>query len=554
MKRLLIPVLFLTSAALIGNAQIRDAHKPVLPAAVGDSLISFSHVSRYAEFDRKVGNLYEFTPYDALRIKPADPVRQPVFNATLGVQFPLSPSFSAGFGRTFGNNFWLGVSGNHNSFFSGVPSGTSEKSVGEKFTDNGVKGDLKYAWSEGEFSLNLQYDYSTRFFNSQDELFTAFHNRNIFGLKAGISSSKADKNNLYFDFSFDFHALEAGCSDTSIPERRSLSENSFSLSGYVGTTFDVHRVYVDMNMEIVSYSNLKNYSTALVEFSPFYEYKNRRFSGKFGVKFGNRFGEAEQRKKTKMEDGNDITAVSSVFPNVDARLEIVRKWLWAHLSATGGYDMNSYSSIARDCPILMPDTPLRLGSRPVDITLSLESVVFGRFAVNASGRFAMVRNKPVLSPVMDDGLRAANGIYEIRAWDMDFNNFTFAAEALWKSSSVTLGGEFRYNRYWRTESEKSGENATELPRFTSKVYFRYNWRERIVFAADFNYFSATYGDRWGYYQVPSIHDLNLRLTFNVNRHFSIFAKCGNLLNSGNQYIPMYYGASQNFGGGVSLAF
>ena len=394
----------------------------------------------------------------------------------------------------------------------------------------------------------MKYGYDRSAFNSHDNSLDEVHSLGAFGLHAGIRSTKADENNLYYEFNVDYGSLRSTASN-SLESGVPLTENSVDISGYVGTTFEVHRLYVDIDMKITSYSEVKQYTAMIVEFTPFYEYGNSRFKGKFGVKFGNRFGMMEKGKVTKMPDGNDISAVSTVFPNVDARVEIVRRALWAHLLVGGGYDMNSYSDLVDDCSLLAPDTGLRMGCRPVDASLILESVVLGRFAVNLSGGFKMTRNKPIFSPVVDGGALAEAGMYEVRAWDMDVNTFTAAAEAFWKSESFTLGGEFRYNRYWSDDVAE----VTQLPKFTARAYMRYNWRERIVVSADFNYLSRTSGDRWGAYEVPAITDLDLKIGYALNRKVSFYVKCGNLLNSGNEYVPLRLAPGRNFGGGVSLS-
>ena len=56
------------------------------------------------------------------------------------------------------------------------------------------------------------------------------------------------------------------------------------------------------------------------------------------------------------------------------------------------------------------------------------------------------------------------------------------------------------------------------------------------------------------YEVPAIVDVDLNLNYLINKHFSVFAKVGNLLNHRNQYMPLYLEPGINFGGGVCLNF
>ena len=56
------------------------------------------------------------------------------------------------------------------------------------------------------------------------------------------------------------------------------------------------------------------------------------------------------------------------------------------------------------------------------------------------------------------------------------------------------------------------------------------------------------------YEVPAIVDMDLNVNYLINKHFSVFAKLGNLLNHRNQYMPLYLEPGRNFGGGVCLNF
>ncbi len=56
------------------------------------------------------------------------------------------------------------------------------------------------------------------------------------------------------------------------------------------------------------------------------------------------------------------------------------------------------------------------------------------------------------------------------------------------------------------------------------------------------------------YEVPSIVDLDLHVDYLINKHISVFAKVGNILNHRNQYMPLYLEPGRNYGGGISLNF
>ena len=74
------------------DVSIGDMVKPFAPVAFNDSLLQIERNFDYSVFSRPYRSLYDFTPYDALQLKPADPQRYPLFCARIGCQYPVMPS------------------------------------------------------------------------------------------------------------------------------------------------------------------------------------------------------------------------------------------------------------------------------------------------------------------------------------------------------------------------------------------------------------------------------------------------------------------------------
>ena len=124
-------------------------------------------------------------------------------------------------------------------------------------------------------------------------------------------------------------------------------------------------------------------------------------------------------------------------------------------------------------------------------------------------------------------------------------------DAFWKSSTVTTGGELRFYHYFPVAG---GAAITQLPNATGRLYFRYNWRERVIGSLDYDFRSSIGGDTFGTWSTPWIHNLGLTVDYVVNRHFTLYGKLGNLFNCHNQYVPFYVEPGFNFGGGIALIF
>ena len=526
------------------DVRLGEIHKPVLPLEVSDTLARFGHTTDYSIFEKPYGNLYEFTPYDALRIKPLDPVRLPLFYARVGLQMPVAPLVDLHMQKAVKNGTYFNLALHHNSFFGSVPNpGGGDLSMSN--SDNDVSADMKFVWATGEAGVGVSYNYDSRYSVAAAGQ-TARNGYGNLGVNAGLRSTAENENNLYYDFKFRYDAGSSSYLTSAMTDRLAVRENAFTLDGWVGTTFDIHRIYIDMSIRFASYSGAKDYTTAVVAFSPIYEYSSGRFEGRFGVKFGNRFG-LQESKASKAPDGNNLNALSNVFPDVDARYEIVRRALWIHTIVGGGFDLNDYGFLASQVPLLSPNTPMLMGARPLDLTLALEGVVFGRFAMNLTGGFVMERGRPIFEPVINTTGAPA----EIQLGFLNTNTLMGGLDAFWKSSTVTTGGELRFYHYFPVEG---GAAITQLPNATGRLYFRYNWRERVIGSLDYDFRSSISGTTFGAWNAPWIHNLGLTVDYVVNRHFTLYGKLGNLFNCHNQYVPFYVEPGFNFGGGIALIF
>lgn len=538
------------------DVSMGDMVKPFAPVAFNDSLLQIERNFDYSVFSRPYRSLYDFTPYDALQLKPAAPQRYPLICARIGCQYPVMPSAELQFQKITHKGFYFSLSGRHDSYFGNLPSAVSDDILSSGRMRNGVRGDFKYAWEAGEFNMKAGYDYDMYSFSLAD--IHQWNNRSAFDISAGLSSAHKEDNSIYYDFSARLLRTASAFSHTlpdpvtHLTDTLSLTETRMHLKGRVGTTFDIHRVYISMDIRFAGYDALKDYTLGVVEFSPMYEYERDWFSGKLGVRFGNRFGIPADKKATTVSDGNDLEPWTNIFPDIDARFTLMKDYLWLHTVLSGGNDMNEYSSLLGTVPWLSPSVPLHFGTRPFDGSLTLESVVLGRVAVNLSASYVIGRSKVLFAPVTVSPSSAAPLAqpYRIMPYYEDVNTLSTSVEAFWKSADLTMGGEFMHNWYFSPD----GLDITELPANTARLYARYNIKERFIFSVDYNFRSPLSGSRFGAFEVPAVHALDANVNYVINRHFMVYLKAGNLLGMRNQYVPLYVEPGRNFGGGISVSF
>ena len=566
MKRFVLTV-FLLAAALQLPAQVATVEvsrpydvnldgirKPAIPISVDDSLQRFDVHFDYSIFNRPYGDLYDFTPYESIQLSTVGANRTPFVFARLGSQYAFGERGVMPAGEIYlqsrpKNGFCSGLYARHNSFFGDLGRGFGADPVlNTARLENTVGGDLTYDWATGEMMVDLKFDYDRYRFKPVTDVpsypsLSDHANRGFTG-SINLNSAQKEENTVYYDVTMSYRntkkvfLLETARRDPA----DTLSENFLAVKGFVGSTFDVHRVYIDMNIEYAGYDGKRDFQIGVVELSPIYQYQRKRLSARIGVKFGTRYG----IKGKIEEEGIDFTPRSSIFPDVDIRYTLMDKSLWAHAVVTGGNDLNPYSRMIDDCPIVLPSAAMEFGSRPVDATLSLEGVIGGRLGLNLETNYKIHRNKMIFVPYA--GFSSELQMPQLTTDYRDVNQFSVQGEAFWRSEDLTLGGRLRYASYI-DRNDKSV--VTEMPKWTGYGFVRYNFRERLIAQIECNYRSLTRGS---YYEVPAIVDLDLNVNYLINKNFSVFAKAGNLLNHGNQYMPCYYEPGINLGGGICLNF
>ena len=586
MKRIALLTLLLAAALTPLRAQVATVEvsrpydvnldgiiKPTIPILVDDSLQRFDVHFDYSIFNRPYSDLYDFTPYESIQLATVGANRSPWLFARLGSQYAFGDKGVIPAGELYlqskpKNGFCSGLYARHNSYYGNLGCGIGDDwGLNTSRMDNTVGADLTYDWETGGMMVDLKYDmgrYRYRPFSKLEGEMDAFnaHANDSFTGSLNLNSAQKEDNTVYYDVTLSYRRTNKKmivATESVLPvDTARLSEGLLSLQGFVGASFEKHRIFVDMNIEFARYGGVHDFQIGVVEFSPIYKYQRKRLDARIGVKFGTRYGLAGEIE----EEGLELAARSSIFPDVDIRYTLIDKSLWAHAVVTGGNDLNPYSRMIDDCPIVMPYSDMRFGSRPVDATLSLESVLGGRLGLNLEGNYKIYRNKMIFVPY-----DLSYGQPLLKTTYRDVNQFSMQGEVFWRSQDVTVGGRLRYALY-----KDSGDKSlvTEMPAWTGNAFVRYNFRERIIAQVECNYRSSTYGllgnvsGEWygiteggcvpATYSVPSIVDLDMNVNYLINKNFAVFVKAANLLNHRNQYMPLYLEPGFNLGGGFCLNF
>lgn len=531
------------------EVKLTEIRKPIAKPSIPDSLMKFDVSFDYSIFDRPYRDLYEFSPYMPANIGRTTSIKYPFISAIVGYNYPSIPTVELHTQFVSKEKFNLGVYGTHNSYKGDAFNPYADYT--RRLFSNSVGVNSKLAWNTGEVNLSVDYSMSDARESSKVESLndTINNNSDVLTLDFNFKSAYKEESSLYYDFDFVYkHAAKhqfsnlgesfAGlaCVDST------FKEDAFSVDGKIGTTFDVHRIYLNIHTKNSWYGGNNDYYLGVVEFAPMYEYQKGRVDARMGVKFGNRYGLEES---------------TNIFPEVDAKVEIVKNALWAHLIVTGGNDIIAMSDVLPVVPWFCPGpvktgasgesndsfgSSLKFGSRPVDAKLSVETLFFGRFSLNPYVSIVVYKNKMRLFPLLIDGrFPLLLPVYT------DYHKISEGVDAYWESKDFMVSGMFRHNSY----SSPNDESLYLLPAVEAIASFSYNYRKRI--------YVRLYADYIGKreYQtgdIPPFFNLGARLDFVLNKHFSFYLKGDNLLNKDNYRYPYISGVPVNYGGGICLNF
>ena len=534
-----------------------DVRMPQVPLTVADSLKKFDVSFDYSIFDRPFRDLYEFSPYQAasLGVVPLRPV--PHFSARVASQYPLMPEVDL-FGQLVPKknpNVNFGLFVKYSSEAGNIPAMDQFiKTLDARRLRMSAGAFFKYAWEKGE--LSLQGSYRTSYAKDRQDvheslvatnfvLDSAKHYVNAYEADFRIRSTNVKDHEFYYDIDASFvssakdlkYRLEAFAPYT-------FSETALNIDAEFGSSFDEHRMYVDVRSQNNWYDQLDGYYLGIIEFAPIYRYSKGRFDGRFGIRFSNSFA------------GDNST---SIYPDIDAKFELAENKLWIRAVANGGRNIDNLGLHLETAPWMMmgffngslpePEAvqqasdllKMRYTTRPIDAKLSFEGIIGSRLGINVYGTYTSFKDRMLLYSE-----RFPQGVLPfVYPEFVDYAKLSAGVELTWTSKDLRVFTSVQGNKY------NSESQLYMLPKIESLSQIEYNFKERL-FLSTALVIQGVRESQLG--EVPAYLDLSAKAEFKVNRFFSVYIKGGNLLNKEN-YIYAGIGSMPiNGGGGICINF
>ncbi|MBO4557857.1 MAG: hypothetical protein J5693_04550 [Bacteroidales bacterium] len=516
------------------KVNIADIERPrTADAAVDDSLQRFNVNFDYSIFNRPYTDLYEFTPYQTDSISKVTHRRPPFIMAQLGSQFPLAPEFMLKSQLVTKPRLNIGLDADFKGAFAALDYLGQEDALGVLRLNGGLNGTLKHAWKKGELTLGVGYRSDAYTDAYMDNGLS--HNVNSLEVAFNVSSADPQENSVYYNFDFNF--VTAAKTLSGLPQMDTTYDNSkMSIRGTLGTSFERHRIYVNMIYQnAVSGTGDNKLNVGLLEFMPIYEYVLFPFKVRAGARFGNKYIGAD--------------AATTIHPELDLKVEVLKNTLWLRGVLSGGNELNSLVDYFHQAPWLcngllgdVNNASQVIGVRNLESKISLESIIAGRFALSPFIAYNSYSNKmhfrtaftdtdlPVLLPMYSDYAVTQLGV-----------------ETSWKSRNLTVTGNLVHNNAFNGDDH----NVYMVPEWQLAASTEFNVKRRIFLNAAYTFESRR--TTWGGV-IPDYSDLTVTLTGVINRHFSVYVKGGNLLNNMNYRYFEIPELPRNIGGGLRINF
>ena len=515
---------------------IADIDRPIVTDnRVADSLQRFDVDFDYSIFNRPYTDLYEFTPYQTDSISKVVRRRPLHVMAQLGSQWPFSPELTVRSQIVTKPRLNIGIDSDIKLTSCEMDYLDQAKALRTGRFNGGLNGNLKHAWRTGEMTLALGYklDSYVDIYNGSE----LDHGINSYNIDFRVASANPVENSVFYTFDFNYTSAAKMMSGTAMQDTL-FSNSRMYIKGTLGSSFDKHRVYVNMvyQTDIVG-RGIGKADVGVLEFMPVYEYARWPFKARVGARFGNTY------------IGTD--AKTTIHPEADLKVEILRNTIWLRGVVTGGNRLNSMVDYVHEAPWLcngvdgvedMEKISKAIAKHNLEAKLSLESIVAGRFALSPYVGYCSYSNRMQFRTVFTDAI-----LPMLVPEYSDYAVTQFGLETSWKSRNLTITGNLLHNNAFTS----NGDPVYMVADWMFDGSLEFNFKRRLFLNAAYTYQSPRLS--WGG-EIPPYSDLSVVLTGVINRHFSVYVKGGNLLNNKNYRYFAIPELPLNAGGGIRVIF
>ncbi len=544
-----------------------EGSKNVVGMSVPDSLTVFDYDFDYSVFDNPYKGSYEFKPYliDMRPAAAAQDVRQ--FYLRAGAGYSLHPELTAvyspklkvqGISLQIYDDF-RGYMGNYRTL-KGYHMSSLEKYLVDNYENgtyfgfdmnNVVGAKVRYVGDKSVFSLEATYRFMTvkdtvdRTISPNDGTWGHIYNEG--GIALNIASKPFNDDKVTYDVDIRGRMGE----NDIVFNAMGFAVGNTELNGKVdlGMKLSDHSsIGLDFGTDMGFYNRLLSSYAMNVYVTPKFKWTNGRFNADLGAQIAYVFGKDNTNHTISPMHK---TESQIIYPAINLSYRILDQGLTLYARATGGNDINQFSTLIEknhffNPVFLLSNTTIPLMDNSVtkiDAALGFKGQLAGFLQFDVYGGFA--DTDALLVDGMYQTVRT-NPVRLVGSIDYLGMKRIFAdANLQWMSDHIEAGGHFRY-----TKSTPKGTNDFYLaiPELVADGYITYNWSKRIYVGVNAEYCS----ERSTLYVIPSYVDFGAMAEFRVNSKLSVWLRGGNLLNRTIQRSPLHAEAGLNVTGGIAL--
>lgn len=583
------------------DAKLLEVEKPAMQVNVPDSVTRFDLDFGYKVLDSQFKGAYEFTPYELdMRPKP-DSYREGQLWLRVGAGYSLHPTLDLIWSPRMRNNFRMSVYAQHDSYYGRYSSlgGLLDGSVAVKdksdkarkyaawhcdrgsdgkritstdydlFTRAGVNG--RYDWDFGSFSFDAAY----LGIATDDNLMYGFaHHYDAADIKARARSVRDDYNYLLYDVQLGIRYGQDNMNGYNgsflTGFGGAVNEFQMNLDARLGPVLrHNHGVFVDVDMNIMSYGNSLQTHAGNMAFTPKYAYKTERMNLEAGLRIDFMI---RPKDIPNAITGNVLYQYRGQFVYPDVRFDyaLFPDWLDVYARLGGGNRPDSYSGLMErnhnySAAFNAPDhCILENTNESISTIVGLRGNVKRRFHWDLGGGWLYNGSAP---------LEAVYGNLPV-LWYTNYHCAFVSLKSGYKSDRLDVEGYLDYkwtNVYSNAMKQKTDANGNllvpdgvvEPARFMGGFKAEYNWRNRIyagisceaasnrrMFQKGLTIDSVDYSDVK--VLIPWYCDLGLNFQYKFNPMLSIWAEAGNLLHQSIQRNVGFAEYGSNFTVGICL--
>lgn len=588
---MLLPGLAMTAQNLNPTVEVTNIYqrnmvveKPLQTMAVPDSLLRFDLDFDYSVFDNPYKGAYEFQPYRVDMRPQAGEWTGRKFYLRAGAGYALKPTVDVVWSPVNKNRFKLDMYASHKSYFGNYrnisaarkteddtrlrlvsenQSRVDDFSLDKKHfgydshTKAGVNGKVDFD------KLGLFFDLGYVGIHTKDTVARGGYNAVDF--LAGIKANIHKDSKFYYDAAVGYRFAADGTIDKAKSDiyTDGLRMNDFTFKGNFGPIMNTGSEFLlGAELALSGYSGLFTSQIGYFSLTPKYLLDKGRWHMSLGIKLSTRFGSDEEFEGFAMNQSKS----QIVYPNVNVSFDVIRESMNLYFKATGGDNVNAYSSLKEGNHFLNPlwgrtMAPLMNNSvEKFNLALGLRGNISSAFRYDVSGGLASWKNGLIDVVYLNNWSSSESPVGLIPGVRYaGYDNFYVNAAFVLDTRSFVLDGKFSYNHSDMWKKRRTGFEAAP---FSAFVRGRYNWNNRIYVGGYVDFASNRKGcavdlmnDEYRVeMEIPEYVNIGLSAEYVVSRKISVWAQVDNLLNMTVQRVPLYpdSGISGTVGVAISL--